>query len=208
MAKLAKGALGRKSPYKNVYCNVKLNLEGIIYIENTDLGKYQLENGLILIDESGIAFHSRDYKNFSKNLVQFFLLHRHYNLDICLFSQGWDNVDKVIRIITDRCYYIYKGIFLGHWVSRYYRIPYGIIIPDPKKGNEKLGEIVQGYCKPGVFGRIFGGWCFRPHYYRYFNSWEAPRLPNLPPGRTFEKVTEEDLKPYLLLPEDILKEAL
>lgn len=208
MAKHAKRALGRRSPYKHVFCNVKLNLEGIIYVENTDFGHYQIEDGLVLIDEATLEFDSRDYKNFSKRLVQFFLLHRHYNLDIELYTQQWDGVDRKIRVITDRCFYIYKGLFLGTWISRYYRVPYGIIIPDPKKGNEKLGEIVQGYAKPGFFGRLFGGWCLRPLYYRYFDSWEAPRLPDLPPGRTYEKVTEEELKPYLLLPEDILKEAL
>lgn len=205
MAKHAKRALGRKSPYQHVYCNVRLNLDGLIYIDVNDLGKYNIHDGLVLIDEAAIAFDSRDYKNFSKNLVSFFMLHRHWHVDCCLYSQIWDGVDRKIRVITDRCYYIYKGIFLGHWISRYYRVPYGIIIPDPKKGNEKLGEIVQGYAKPGLFGRLFGGYCLRPLYYKYFDSWEVPKLPELPRGRTYEKNNEEDLKPYLLLPEKLIK---
>lgn len=207
MAAHAKRALSRKSPYKHVFCNVKLNMDGIIYIENSDIGRYQIENGLLLIDEATLEFDSRDYKNFSKRLVSFFLLHRHYNMDIELFTQQWDGVDRKIRVITDRCYYIYKGIFTGKWLSRYYRVPYGIIIPDPKKGNEKLGEIVQGYAKPGLLGRLFGGWCLRPLYYRYFDSWDAPKLPELPRGRTYEKINEEDLRPYLLLPKEIKNRA-
>lgn len=207
MAAHAKRALGRRSPYNHVFCNVKLNLDGIIYIENQDLGKFQIENGLLLIDEATLEFDSREYKNFSKRLVQFFLLHRHYNVDIELFTQQWDGVDRKIRVITDRCYYIYKGILTGHWISRYYRVPYGIIIPDPKKGNEKLGEIVQGYAKPGLLGRLFGGWCLRTLYYKYFDSWEAPKLPDLPRGRTYEKIEEEEIKPYLLLPEELKKAA-
>lgn len=186
MAEHAKRALRRKSPYTNVYSNVKLNLEGITYIENADLGKFLLKDGIVLIDEATLEFDSRDFKNFSKRLIEFFLLHRHYNLDIELYTQQWDGVDRKIRVITDRVYYIYKGLLSGKFFSRYYRVPYGIIIPDPKQGSEKLGEIVQGYCKPGLFGRLFGGWIFRPLYYKYFDSWEAPQLPPLPKGRTFQ----------------------
>lgn len=201
MASLAKKGLRKKSPYKHVYCNVRLNLEGIYYIYNEDLGKYDISDGLVLIDEATLEFDSRDYKNFSKRLITFFLLHRHYNLDIVLFTQQWDGVDRKIRVITDRVYYIYKGFFTGHWISRWYRVPYGIIIPDPKKNQEKLGEIVQGYAKPGFIGRLFGGFCFRPLYYKYFDSWEAPKLAPLPRGRVFEEdFNDEEISNYLEFP--------
>lgn len=196
LSSFALKGLRKRSPYKNVYCNVHLNIEGIIYIDPMDLGKYNIHDGIVLIDEATIAFDSRDYKNFSKNLVSFFMLHRHYNVDIYLFSQGWDTVDRKIRIITDRVYYVYKGIFTGHWFTRWYRVPYDIIIPDPKKNTEKLGEIIQGYCKPGILGRIFGGRLYRPRYYKYFDSWEAPALPELPRGRTYSATDGE----YLELP--------
>lgn len=206
----AKRALRKRSPYKNVYCNVKLNLPGIIYIENADFGKYNISDGLVLIDEATLEFDSRDYKNFSRRMVEFFLLHRHFSIDIELFTQQWDGVDRKIRVITDRCYYIYKGFFTGGFISRYYRVPYGIIIPDPKKSGEKLGEIIQGYAKPGLLGRIFGGWCFRPLYYKYFDSYERPNLPPLPRGRSKANNLPDDttlnITPLLL--EDIKKEAL
>lgn len=207
LSALAVKGLRKRSPYKNVYCNVKLNITGLTYIELSDLGKYNISDGLVLIDEATLQFDSRDYKNFHKSTLTFFLLHRHYNVDIVLFTQQWDGVDRKIRVITDRVFYVYKGIFLGHWFTRYYRVPYGIIIPDPKQGGEKLGEIVQGYAKPGLIGRLFGGWMFRPFYYKYFDSWEAPQLPPLPRGRV-QQTDEEELKPYLLLPEELKKEAL
>lgn len=191
-----------------MYCNVQLNIPGLTYISISDLGKYNIRDGLVLIDEATLQFDSRDYKNFSKACLTFFLLHRHYNVDCVLFTQQWDGVDRKIRVITDRVYYVYKGFILGHWFTRYYRVPYGIIIPDPQKGGEKLGEIVQGYAKPGLFGRLFGGWLFRPAWYRYFDSWEAPELPELPRGRTFqEEAPEEMLKiTPMLIPKE--KEAL
>ena len=179
--------------YKNVYCNVNMNVPGVIHIEKDDLGTYQLENGIILFDEATLSFDSRNYKDFAEKFLQFFLLHRHYNIDIVLFSQGWDSTDKRIRQITDRVYYVYKGIFTRSFISKYYRIPYGIIIPDPKDGGEKLGEIVQGYCKPTFLQRLFSHKVHRRKYYKYFDSWEAPKLIPLPADRMIEsKVVKVD----------------
>lgn len=136
--------------YLNVYSNVQLNIPGVTLIDNSCIGQYELRDCLLLIDEATLFADSRDYKNFSKGRLSYFLEHRHRNADIILFTQQWDGVDRKIRTITDRVYYIKKGLLFGRWFSSCYRIPYDIIIPDPKKngGGEKLGEIVQGYCKP------------------------------------------------------------
>lgn len=181
MCHLAKKGLKNKK-YKYVYGNVKMNLDGYIYIDNECIGKYDLSDCLILIDEATLFADSRDYKNFGKDKLEYFLEHRHYNADICLFTQQWDGVDRKIRVITDRVYYVFKGFWTRKWISTYYRIPYGIIIPDPKKdkGSEKLGDIIQGYCKPNVFVRLFAPKLYRPAYYKYFDSWEHRELPKLP----------------------------
>lgn len=175
-----KYATMRKSPYKHIYTNVNLNIHGVTVITNYFIGKYDLSNSLLLIDEASIFADSRAYKDFDKDRISLFLLHRHYNMDIFLFTQQWDGVDRKIRVITDRVYYIYKGLFTGHWISKYYRIPYGIIIPDKKNAGDKLGEIIQGYCKPPFLVRLFCPKIYRPKYYKYFDSWEAPRLTKLP----------------------------
>lgn len=181
-----KALKARRPHYKHVYSNVYLGrkppFDRIIYIDKDDIGIYDISDGLLLLDECTLLFDSRDYKNFSKPMLSYFLLHRHYNVDIILFTQQWDGVDRKIRVITDRVYYVYKTILTGKWISKYYRIPYGIIIPDANKKNsgEKLGDIVQGYCKPSFFQRIFCSRVYRPKYYRFFDSWEAPQLPPLP----------------------------
>lgn len=176
LAKFALRAV-RSRRYKNVYCNVPLNIPGVIFVNDYEIGNYQLDNGLLLIDEATLFADSRDYKSFEKSKISFFLLHRHYRLNIYLFTQGWDAVDKKIRVITDKVYYIYKPKITGIVFSRFYRIPYGIIIPDPKKDDsEKLGEIIQGYCKPSFLVRLFSPFVFRPSYYKYFDSWDAPQL--------------------------------
>lgn len=168
--------------YNHIYCNVHIAVEGVTYIDNSCIGKYDLRDALILIDEATLFADSRDFKSFDKGKLTYFLEHRHYNVDIYLFTQQWDGVDRKIRVITDRVYYVFKTAFLGRWLSNYYRIPYGIIIPDPHKdkSSEKLGEIIQGYCKPSLLQRLFCHHVFRPKYYKYFDSWETPPLPPLP----------------------------
>lgn len=179
MCKLMHDAVRRRR-YQNVYCNVRTVIPGVTYIDNDCIGRYNLENALICIDEATLFADNRAYKSFSSDKISYFLYHRHYHVDIVLFTQQWDGVDRKIRVITDRVYYIYKGAFLGRWFTRGYRVPYGIIIPDSKSDTEKLGEIVQGYCKPGFLQRLFGLWVFRSRYYKYFDSWDRPPLPPLP----------------------------
>lgn len=166
-------------PYSHIYTNVRIKVPDVTYIDNDCIGKYDLRNCLLLIDEATLFADSRAYKEFGKDKLQYFLMHRHYNCDIIMFTQQWDGVDRKIRVITDRVYYIYKPKLFGGFISTYYRIPYGIIIPD-KKHDEKLGEIIQGYCKPSLILRLFAPKVFRPFYYKYFDSWEAPELPALP----------------------------
>lgn len=186
-----KGIKSKK--YNNIYCNVPISVPGVTHIDNSCIGRFNLHDGLILIDEATIFADSREFKSFTKDKVEYFLLHRHFNVDIILYCQQWDAVDRKIRTITDRVYYVYKGVFTGPWITSYYRIPYGIIIPDPNKANggEKLGDIVQGYAKPNLFVRIF---CtkrlFRPLYYKYFDSWERPPRPELPD--TYRTYTHTD----------------
>ena len=177
-------AKGKKPfcPYKHIYGNVPLfGLSNYTRIKFSYLGVYDIRDCLLLIDEATIEVDSRDFKGFKKETKEFMLLHRHYNVDIVFFTQQWDGIDKKIRVITDRVYYLYKDPLTAKWFTRMYRVPYGIIIPDPKKdSSEKLGEIVQGYCRPSFFVRVFSPWLYRKKYYKYFDSWDAPRLKPLP----------------------------
>ncbi len=185
----------RSKRYSYIYCNVRIAVPGVTYIDNECIGKYNLTDCLILVDEATLFADSRDFKNFDKGKLTYFLEHRHYNADIVLFTQQWDGVDRKIRVITDRVFYVYKGKILGRWFTRCYPIPYGIIIPDPKKdSSEKLGEIVQGYAKPNILVRLFSPWLYRPRYYKYFDSWERPPLPSLPSRYNVSPLPKEKKK--------------
>lgn len=199
MAKMAYKATRKGSRYKNVYVNFPVTVDGVKRIYWDDIGTYNLHDGLVLLDEASVgaisnrAFGARSKKSDNDRIIEWFMMHRHACCDIILFTQRWDGVDASIRKgLLDRVYYIYKPLFTGWFRSKYYQIPYDIIIPDPKDGNgEKLGEIVQGYCKPGLIGRLFnGGTIYRPKYYKYFDSFYMPYLPELPEERTFHKTIE------------------
>lgn len=168
--------------YNHVYSNIPLAINGVTFINNNCVGTYDISDGVLLIDEGTLFADSRDFKNFGADRVYYFMMHRHYNIDIEIFVQQWDALDRKIRCITDRVYYVYKsGIFSRLIFTKYYRIPYGIIIPDPKKDNQHLGEIIQGYCRPPWFIRLFASRVFRPRWYKYFDSWDRKDLPPLPP---------------------------
>lgn len=181
LAKLAYDAV-KKGKYDYIFTNVHLNIPGVTYIDNECIGRYELHDCLLLIDEATLFADARAYKSFDKGKLSYFLEHRHRHADIILFTQQWDGVDRKIRVITDRVYYVYKTVLTGKWISKYYRIPYGIVIPDPKKGGDRLGEIIQGYSKPPALVRLFARRIYRPRYYKYYDSWELDPLPDLPVG--------------------------
>lgn len=167
--------------YQNVYSNIDLAIDGVIKIDNDCVGKYMLEDCAIFIDEATLFADSRGWKVFGEDKKSFFLTHRHYRADVFLYTQRWDAVDLRIKSVVDRVYYMYKTPIMGLWYSKCYRIPYGIIIPDAKKGtSEKLGEIIQGYRKPSIIIRMFARRLYRPKWYKYFDSFEVKQLPKLP----------------------------
>lgn len=186
IARLAKKNAKR---YRNIYCNVHLNgmPDNVVYIENEWVGKYDMSDSLILIDEASLFADNRDYKNFSKDLLHFFMLHGHYRCSIYLFAQGYNSCDKKIRSILNNVYYVYKPILTGFILTKYYRVPYGIVIPDAKKNKQNtgnsLGSIEEGYCKPTFLQRLFCHRFIRAPYYKYFDSWEAPCLPPIPAAK-------------------------
>lgn len=175
LAALAYKAI-RKHEYENVYSNVPLNLPGVTYIDNDCIGQFELANCLLLIDEGTLFADSRAFRSFDKGKMEYFLLHRHRRADIVIFTQQWDALDRKIRCITDRVYYVRKGWLLGRWITSMYRVPYGILFPD----GDKKGEIVQGYEKPPFLNRLFARRLYRPKYYQYFDSFALDPLPALP----------------------------
>lgn len=160
-----------KSPYKHVLTN--FYCEGCELIEYQDLGHYDISDAYILLDEITLDADSRNFKQFDEWHKSFFLLHRHYNCQIVYFTQQYDGVDKKIRDLTHDLYFVRK---LGPFscARRIWRV---------LDINEQTKEIVQGYRFSNLFEIIFSHprkWCFRPRWYKFFDSFERPLLPEYP----------------------------
>lgn len=158
----------KKSNYTDVFCN--FYCKGTKRLDyKKDFGIYQIENALILIDEASLEQDSRDFKTLTFEKKQALLLHRHYGNDIIFSTQQYNGVDLKIRNIVQRLYYCRRLSFF----TIAYRVPPAIVFP------ESTGEIVQGYQKPSFLEKCSTfKVCFRPFYYKFFNSFDAPKLQN------------------------------
>ena len=173
LAKLAYKELKRIKKGKSKYVRILSNyfIRGCSVLDFDMLGKYDMSNSLILIDEISLDADSRDFKSFSKPLKQFFILHRHYGCDIIYATQQYDGVDRKIRELTQNLYYMKKAGPLTYATAIYRKIT---ITED--------SEIKMGYVLPKLIKIISDIrhtmiFCFRPRYYKLFDSFHAPVLP-------------------------------
>ena len=75
-----------------------------------DIGKYMIAGGRVIIDEAGLEYNNRDFKAFSKDSLYFYKYHRHYQLAVDVFSQGYDDMDKKIRTLAQKLYVVKKSL--------------------------------------------------------------------------------------------------
>lgn len=164
-----------KSRYKYILTNYEC--KGCYRVDYHVLGRYDIRDALILLDEITQDADSRDFKTFSKQQKYFFAMHRHYKCDVIYFCQQYDGLDKKIRDQTQELWYVKK---LGPWsiASRIFRV---------LEINELSYEIVQGYRFADIWEKLFSlfpfsirilRFCFRPFWYKYFDSWQCDPLPD------------------------------
>ena len=164
----------------NVFTNIDVKIDGVFRVDRDDLGRYNISNGLVVIDEASLVYDNRAFKDFKRKDMEFNLLHRHDHIDIEYFTQKFDGVDSKIRNITTNVYWIRKQP-IRRWISKAILVPYGIVFPDRNSNN--VGEIVNGYYQPGFWARFGAEKCKRKRYYKYFDSWATRYLPPLPGDR-------------------------
>lgn len=164
-----------KSKYKHVLTNFEC--DGCEKIKFSDIGVYDIQDSLIILDELTIDADNRDFKNFKKSSVEGFIYHRHYYCDIMYFTQDYNAVDKKIRNLTQDLYFLRRSLAWPFSLfTRYKRIFRCIDINDLTK------EIITGYRFPNLweallsmFGMIrLGGICFLPRHFEHFDSYNQP----------------------------------
>ncbi len=149
--------------YDRVYTNFPC--DGAYKLDFETLGKADYKNCLMLIDEIQLFADSRNFKTFGDHLKYFFSMHRHDKIDIVYASQSFDNVDKRIRSLTDRLYYVDIWLFNTvrvRQIQSYFDVSHGSI-------NEGYN-----YCS-GMNTCFF----YAPRLYKYNDSWAKIGKPDL-----------------------------
>lgn len=131
-----------------------------------DLGKVNVSNGRVIIDEAGVEFNSRNYKNMSQDIIHFMKYHRHYDCIVDVFSQSPDDMDITIRRLAYNCYWIKKSI-LPRFI---YLIPI-VRTLDVVDGDIKTCYVIR----KGLLNRKY---VYCPKYWRMFNTLSHEELPN------------------------------
>lgn len=158
--------LARKDLKRNGKVWSNFPISGCMEFDKSDLGKYNMQNGRIIWDETGIDADNRNYaKNWTKDQVAFLKLHRHYQVAIDCFSQGFDDMDKKIRVLAQKMYIVKKSIL--PWFVYRKEIRKKFAIDDNTKQPIDAYEFVP-------FSRKY---IFCPPVWKMFNTLERPPLP-------------------------------
>ena len=98
---LTKLALKYRRQGREVYCTEKLAVDGVHLINPNVIGFVCFPpESVILIDEVGMVWDSRNFKSFKTEVRDYFKLQRHYRNTVYMFSQTFD-IDKKLRDLTD-----------------------------------------------------------------------------------------------------------
>lgn len=202
LAKICKDYLKYKK-HGFIYSNVNFAIPDVIYIDPlTDLGRYEIFNGIVILDESSQLFDSRDFKHFGKEKVKWFNEHRHHHISkVFCAVQKFDSLDIKIRNCAERCYWV--RAYFPHTplsLTRVWKIPRSVLISKGADASKLTGgEIINGYVQPSLLGRLFCTRFFGRKYWKLFNSFIVDILPPLPADR-FQ--SEQAYKTYLKTYED------
>lgn len=154
-----------KEENKKVYSNVPI--VGSYKFDIGDLGKYDFRNCILIIDEAGSKVGNRNWhSNLDNDQIEFLKKHRHYNVDIYLFSQAYGDVDNKFRELTTKLYMLKKS-----------RIPFMIKACAIRKNMDLInGQIVQFF----EWSKRESFRFFNANLWAYFNSYdEGKPLPKM-----------------------------
>lgn len=115
-----KGSKKTKKQSGRVYSNVPI--KNTLRMDSGDLGRYLIEDGIVIVDEAGIEYNNRAFKTLPKETINFAKLYRHYGIkSFLMFSQGLD-IDITFVRLCDRIYIVSRSL-----------IPYFVRIVGVKK---------------------------------------------------------------------------
>lgn len=151
------------------------HLAGCYYVPVEDIGYYEFEpHSLLIVDEVGMIWDSRHFKQFKDEVRDWFKLQRHRKVKVILASQSFD-VDKKIRDLADEMYLLEKHFRVFSYGKRILK-RLDIVEADGSKDSEsRIVDQLQ-------FDSFFFFWAgsrfltFIPAWVDYFDSFAAPLL--------------------------------
>lgn len=157
----------------SVYANTEI--KGTHYFDSKQFGKVKFpKQSVIIMDEAALDFGSREWKTFDKAITRYLKKQRHHRCMLIFASQTYNDTEKTIRDNTTMLYYLKRhGNFtIGK------RIVNELVLVPSSNGN-------QGYMG---FDLHFAGLltpdsrliCYRPLYYKLFDSWSLDEDDMLP----------------------------
>lgn len=173
--------------YDNIY-SINIDIKGVERIKYDDLRKYRFSNALILIDEITMDADNRNFKSFTEEERDFYILHRHLGVDIIYATQNFENVDKKIRDLTSELWYMEKSAipFLRQ-ITTSKRIYRKITI------NEYTSDLKLGYRFCSFTEMLFNKnmeITYRRPLYKYFDSFSLLKLEKRP---LYEEVKQNNI---------------
>lgn len=164
---------------KNKIVYSTISVPGARLFDVRYLGHYTFPpESVVFIDEVGMIWDNREFKNFKPEVRDWFKLQRHNRVTVYLFSQTFD-VDVKLRNLTDYMY-LCKNHFNVFSVAR--KIKRGIVIVNPDGQSEaRIADSLE--FEPlllSLFGCRSCIFTFIPHWVKYFDSFVLPDLPTLP----------------------------
>lgn len=146
------------------FSNVRI--VGSIYYNASDIGKIDMSNADMIIDEASIEFNNRAYKSLPKQTIEWFKLSRHYGIrNIYVYSQSYDDMDITLRRLADELFVVRRSLIPYLFSTRRIRVKIGI--------DENTHQVIDQYFFQRLGINFYFGW----HYWHMFDSWEAPALP-------------------------------
>lgn len=165
-------------------------IPGCIFVPVEHVGYYEFEpHSLLIIDEIGMIWDNRNFKNFPAPVRDWFKLQRHRKVKVICASQSFD-VDKKIRDLADDMFLLVKKFRVFSYGKRILKV---LDIVEATGENNSESRIVDQL----KFDSILFFWAgsrsltFIPHWIPYFDSFAAPAL--LPAAEEWYTVPPVDL---------------
>lgn len=156
--------LTKKANKKNRQVLSNVPIKGACKVQKEDIGVYYIHDCDLIMDEAGIDYDNRNFKSFTSSEKYFYKYHRHYKVNVSMFSQDVD-VDLKLRKLTTR-YYVVTKSFLPFFVKRKLAIK--------RIGIDKLThQIIDEFYFP-LFGSRY---IFMPSLWKMFDSYSYKDLP-------------------------------